>query len=77
MEDRDALREAVAQQDRDRLQALAHRLAGTAPSFGLTEVGEAARMLDELLQGGAGDGEVEEAARKLIGLLGRCEPQHD
>lgn len=75
-EDRDAIKDALRQQDRVLLRDRAHRLAGTAPSFGLKDVGEVARSLDEILQHSGREREVEEAARKLIELLGRCRPHH-
>lgn len=77
VEDRATIEDAVLRKDHAVLRERAHRLAGTAPSFGLTEIGSAARHVDNLVQAGADEIQVFEAARKLIDLLGRCEARND
>lgn len=76
-EDRAAIEGAVGRGDYAVVRELAHRLAGTAPSFGLAEIGSAARHVDDLVQAGADESRLFEAARKLIDLLGRCEARND
>ena len=77
LEDRVTLEDAVLRKDHAVLRERAHRLAGTAPSFGLTGIGSAARKVDNLAQAGVDESQLFEAARKLIELLGRCEDRND
>ena len=75
---------ARLQDDRPDIARLAHRLAGTAPSFGLTRIGEVARRLehqasatDEIDPTVAQLGQAIEATRKELtsrGLLAGADP---
>lgn len=76
-EDRAMIEGAVSRGDYAVVRELAHRLAGTAPSFGLTDIGSAARHVDNVIQAGADESRLFEAARKLIDLLGRCEARKE
>ncbi|MCM2276444.1 MAG: Hpt domain-containing protein [Oligoflexia bacterium] len=51
----EALREALARGDRERLRQLAHALAGAAGSYGYGVIGDAAAALEEGLAGGEAD----------------------
>jgi PAS domain S-box-containing protein len=51
--DLDAMDEAAAAGDRDRLSSLTHRLAGAALNLGATQGGEAARELEDVVRSGS------------------------
>jgi len=51
--DLDAMDEAAAAGDHDRLSSLSHRLAGAALNLGATQGGEAARQLEDVVRNGS------------------------
>ena len=65
-EDRAALADAVARNDRGTIRARAHKLAGVAAMFGFPEIGEAALVLE--LAAERGD-PIDDPARWLDTLL--------
>ena len=54
------MRAALEQQDLEELRVLAHRLSGTAGSYGLKGVGARAGDIERALDGGATKAELEE-----------------
>ena len=65
-EERAGLAAALAADDRETLQARAHKLAGIAPMFGHAEIGEAALALELAAEEG---GDVAPVVARLDGLL--------
>lgn len=61
------LQGAARSGDTDRLQAVAHKIAGSALNLGVTELGEGLRRVEEHLMAGAAD----EATAPLAALLER------
>lgn len=66
-----AMKAAWASGERQALRERAHRLAGVAATFGYPRVGEAAKLLDDLLKPDGIAEETDAAAQRLFDLLGR------
>jgi len=63
------LQNAIANHDRDSIEKLAHRLAGTAGNYGLPALSELARRTSTLARERASDSELRDAARNLVDAL--------
>lgn len=71
VEQESSLRAAIHAEDRGKMIALAHHLAGAAGIFGHPELGEMARRLETSLDGGASAEAVRIEAADLLGALRR------
>jgi HPt (histidine-containing phosphotransfer) domain-containing protein len=68
-DDLGAMTAARASGERHSLRERAHRLAGVAATFGYPAIGDAARLLDDLIDQGALDEDTDAAAERLFELL--------
>ena len=68
--DRTALLDALERQDQEQLRERAHRLAGSAATFGYPEIGTAAFALQAAVDGGVSESELSSAAQHLADQLG-------
>lgn len=64
-----AMTAAWASRELHSLRELAHRLAGVAAMFGYPAIGNAARLLDDMIDQGALDEDTDAAAERLFELL--------
>jgi len=69
-DDLGAMKAGWASGERDDLRERAHRLAGVAATFGYPAIGEAAKLLDDLINQGANAEDTDAAAERLFDLLG-------
>ena len=72
--ERDAIFLAATRGEDAKVREHAHRLAGTAGSFGHEEVGNAARQVCELIERGAPRGEIDQATQQMLATLDKLAP---
>ncbi len=68
------IRDAMSEEDHERLCRIAHQLKGAAPGFGFDSIGVAASRLEQAIQGlGTDDAWADRVSPQIRSLVEECE----